>query len=195
MSHSTQALVKSARAPRRPASAPHVETLIHFVRGQKVILDADLAALYDVSTKRLNEAVKRNPKRFPADYLFQLTRKEAENLRSQIATSSGEAQVHGGRRYTPYAFTEHGVVMVSAVLNSERAIRMSVFVVNAFVRIRELVTKSQNLSKRVAKLEQGQHATMSVIESLVEDIERVAIDVAHIKTTPLPKKRRIGFGD
>ncbi len=100
------------------------------------MLDADLAELYGVSTKRLKEQIKRNRERFPADFLFQLNASEVKNLRSHFATSKKE---HGGRRYAPYAFTEHGAIMLAAVLNSPRAIEVSVFVVRAFVRLREML--------------------------------------------------------
>ena len=153
---STQPLV--SLAPARP-----VETMIHLIRGQKVIFDADLAQLYAVETKQLNRAVKRNPERFPPEFMFRLT--EQERLRCQVGTSKSG---RGGRRYLPYAFTEHGVVMLSSVLNSERAIQMSILVVNAFVRMRELIAANKDLSTRIDKLERGHHRTASVIEVLVE---------------------------
>jgi hypothetical protein len=154
------------------------------------MLDADLAALYEVTTKRLNEAVKRNRERFPGTFMFQLTAKEANSLRSQFATSN---EGRGGRRYLPYAFTEHGVVMLSSVLNSERAIQMSILVVNAFVPLRELITANKDLAARIEKLERGHHRTASVIEVLVEDIDRLAGEVKQIKTLPPTPRRRIGF--
>ena len=147
------------------------------------MLDSDLAALYEVETKRLNEAVKRNLERFPAAFMFQLTADEVDVLRSQIATSNSG---RGGRRYLPFAFTEHGVVMLSAVLNSPRAIEMSILVVNAFVRMRELMAANKDLAARVAKLEHGHHQTASLIEVLADEIE-------NMKKLPMPKKRRIGF--
>lgn len=171
-----------------PASP--VEQLIRVIRSNKVLLDADIASLYGVPTKRLNEAVKRNPSRFPANFMFQLTPAEADDLRSQNAASS----FHGGRRYLPYAFTEHGVVMLSAVLNSERAIHMSILVANAFVRMRELLATNRELATRVEKLERGQERTVSIIEVIVEDLDQVAQEVKDMKQTPPPpRKRRIGF--
>lgn len=175
----------SSLAPVRP-----VETLIRLIRGQKVMMDADLAALYEVTTKRLNEAVKRNRERFPGTFMFQLTAEENDSLKSQYATSN---EGRGGRRYLPYAFTEHGVVMLSSVLNSERAIQMSILVVNAFVRLRELITANKDLAARIEKLERGHHRTASVIEVLVEDIDRLAGEVKQMKTLPPAPKRRIGF--
>jgi hypothetical protein len=125
-----------------------VERRIYLIRRQKVMLDSDLAEIYQVTTKRLNEAVKRNPDRFPGDFMFQLTPVESENLRSQIATSS-----YGGRRYLPYAFTEHGVAMLSSVLNSERAIRMSILIIRAFVKLRELLATHKDVARKIEKLE------------------------------------------
>jgi hypothetical protein len=178
-------LVHESAVPAAPLG-----TLIHLIRGQKIMLDADLAVLYEVPTKRLNEAVKRNLQRFPASFMFQLTSEEAESLRSQNATSN---KGRGGSRYLPYAFTEHGVVMLSSVLNSDRAIQMSILVVNAFVRMRELITANKDLATRIEKLERGHHRTGSVIEVLVEDIDRLAHEVKQMKAVPPEPKRRIGF--
>lgn len=108
------------------------------LRGHRVLIDRDLAAIYGAATKRLNEAVKRNAKRFPEDFMFQLTDEESEHLRSHFATSSW-----GGRRYRPYAFTEHGAIQAHNVLNSPRAIEMSIFVVRAFVKLRELMASNK----------------------------------------------------
>jgi phage regulator Rha-like protein len=113
-----------------------VEPRILMLRGMRVIIDSELAELYGVRVKRLNEQVKRNAQRFPRDFMFQLSPNEQENLRSQIATSSSS---HGGRRHLPYAFTEHGAIMAATVLSTKRAIEMSVFVVRAFVRLRDLL--------------------------------------------------------
>lgn len=167
------------------------------VRGHKVMLDSDLANLYQVSTKRLNEAVKRNTKRFPATFMFRLTAEENEGLRSQTATSNIVAAQNGGRggrRYLPYAFTEHGVVMLSSVLNSDRAVEMSILVVNAFVRMRELIASNKDLANRVEKLEQSQDRTASVIEILVEDIDRIGSTLQQMQALPTPpRKSKIGF--
>src|SRR3954447_12397387 len=113
------------------------------LRGQKVILDTDLAALYGVSVKRLNQQVRRNVDRFPDDFFFQLSEDEHMNLRLQIATSSSS---YGGRRYAPLAFTEHGAIMAATVLNSQRAVEMSVFVVRAFVKLREVLSTHRELA-------------------------------------------------
>ncbi len=176
------------RATKVIALPRPVESLIHLVRGEKVMLDSDLAGLYEVSTKRLNEAVKRNHSRFPARFMFQLTREEAAPLRSQIATASKR-----NIRYQPLAFTEHGVVMLSSILNSERAVQMSILVVEAFVRMRELIATNKDIAARVEKLERGHERTASVIEVLVEDIDRLGRKVERI-TAPSPYgKRRIGY--
>ena len=139
-------------------------------RGQKVMLDSQLAELYQVPTFRLNEAVKRNQKRFPADFMFRLTRKETEILTSQIAISKKGS---GGRRTAPYAFTEHGVSMLSAVLNSDRAVQMSILIVRAFVKLREFVASRKELAGRMEKLEAAQQQTTSVITILAEEIEEL----------------------
>ena len=128
----------------------HIAGRILLIRGQKVILDSDLAELYGVPTKRLNEQVKRNITRFPADFMFVLTAEEVSSLRSQIATSN---EGRGGRRYRPYAFTEHGAIMAAAVLNSERAIQTSIFVVRAFVRLKQVLAPHKELVARLDHLE------------------------------------------
>jgi ORF6N domain len=124
-------------------------SVIRTLRGKKVILDADLARIYGVSTKALNQAVKRNLKRFPDDFLLKLSSDELENLRSQIVTSSS----HGGQRYLPYVFTENGAIMAANVLNSPEAVHMSVFVVRAFVQMRDLLGSTKELAKQLAALE------------------------------------------
>src|SRR5437867_4317305 len=125
--------------PKHPVATVPVEIIeqkIYLIRGQKVMFDADLAALYAVETKVFNQAVRRNLDRFPDDFMFQLTKEEADSLRSQIVTSKTS---RGGRRYLPYAFTEHGVSMLSAVLNSDRAVQMSILIIRAFVKLREIL--------------------------------------------------------
>lgn len=160
-----------------------VGSKILVLRNQKVILDSDLAELYGVSVKRLNEQIKRNPKRFPPDFLFTLTGPEYENLKSQNATSSSK---HGGRRYLPHAFTEHGAIMAATVLNSKRAIEMSVFVVRAFVRMREAILDNQRISAKLDELENRLDSHDGSIEELVEAIRELI--------APLPANtRRIGF--
>ena len=180
---------KTPTLPAKHLAVPRpVESLIHVIRGQKVMLDRDLAALYGVPTKRLNEAVKRNPERFPAKFMFQLSTEEANKMRSQFATAS-----RINVRYQPLAFTEHGVVMLSAVLNSQRAIQMSILVVDAFVRLRELIASNKDIAARVEKLERGHDRTASVIEVIVEDIDRLAHELKEMKAVPPVTKRKIGF--
>jgi hypothetical protein len=120
------------------------------VRGQRVMLDVDLALVYGVTTKRLNEQVRRNAGRFPADFLIRLTKQDLANLRSQIATSSW-----GGRRYAPLAFTEHGAIMAATILNSPRAVQMSVYVVRAFARMRQVVAANSKLAQELETLKQS----------------------------------------
>jgi len=162
---------------------------ILLVRGQKVILDADLAALYGVRTKRFNEQVRRNRDRFPADFMFRLTNQEFNNLRSQFATSSsGRRQTSwGGQRYLPFAFTEHGAIMAATILNTPRATEVSVFVVRAFVRLKEMVAANRELAKKLDELERR----VSHHDEAITDIVRAIRELA---TPPEPKpKRRIGF--
>jgi hypothetical protein len=124
------------------------ESRILIIRGHKVMLDVDLAEMYGIPTKRLNEQVKRNFKRFPVDFMFQLTQEEAEFLRSQIATSKKGS---GGRRYLPLAFTELGVAMLSTVLNSERAILVNIEIMRAFVRLRQVLSKHKDLTRNLSR--------------------------------------------
>ena len=147
------------------ASVEQIESRIFVIRGQKVMLDADLAELYGVETKRFNEQVRRNIERFPEDFMFQLTPGEYANLKSQFVTSSLRSQFatsnnsvdepagRGGRRYLPYAFTEHGAIMAASVLNSPRAVETSVQVVRAFVRLRQILASNAELSRKLALLE------------------------------------------
>jgi len=160
-----------------------VESRILILRHRRVILDVDIAHLYGVPVKRLNEQVKRNQERFPSDFMFQLTRKEHAALRSQIATSK---KTRGGRRYTPYALTEHGAIMAATVLNSKRAVRMSVFVVRAFVRLREMLATNRRLAGKIAELENGLDTHDSVIQDLIEAIKELLTPEAR-------PRRRIGF--
>ena len=134
---------------RSVAAVRPMESLIRIIRGQKIILDTDLAALYQVETRTLNQAVRRNMDRFPEDFMFQLTVEEAESLRSQIVISNVG---RGGRRSLPYAFTEHGVVMLSSVLRSPRAAQMNIFVARAFVRLRELIAGNKDLAVRIREV-------------------------------------------
>jgi hypothetical protein len=139
----------------KPAVAADVVSQIRIIRGQRVLLDAGLAALYGVTTKRFNEQVRRNRERFPADFLMQLTDSEAKSLRSQIATSKQTAAGRGGRRYQPYAFTEHGAIMAATILNSPRAVEMSVYVVRAFVKLRDVLASHADLARKLEIVEKS----------------------------------------
>ena len=125
-----------------------IQNLIYEIRGHRVMLDSDLASLYEVETKRLNEAVKRNIKRFPAHFMFQLSKEEWQNLRSQIATFKDDI-----RKYTPYVFTEQGVAMLSSVLRSEKAIQVNIQIMDTFVRMRQWAIENKDLAKRLSELE------------------------------------------
>ena len=134
---------------KRLIPVARVAAQIYVIRGQTVMFDADLAALYGVETRALVQAVKRNAERFPQDVMFQLTEKEAEHLRSQFVTSSW-----GGRRYNPYAFTEHGVAMLSSVLRSKRAVEVHITIVRTFVRLRRILATHEDLARKVAQHDQ-----------------------------------------
>jgi phage regulator Rha-like protein len=166
-----------------PNPAHDLGQLILTLRGQRVILDADLAALYEVSTKRLNEQVKRNADRFPAEFAFQPTRQELTNLRSQIATSS----LHGGRRYLPYVFTEHGVLMAANVLNSPRAVAVSVALIKAFVRLREVLATHQVVAKRLAEVEKTLVTHDAALRDIYQRIKPLLLP------PPDPPRKKIGF--
>ena len=159
-----------------------------------MILDTDLAPIYGVPTKRLNQAVKRNAKRFPPDFLFQLTAEESNSLRSQIVTlKSGRGQ---HRKFLPYAFTENGAIMAANVLNSPEAVRMSVFVVRAFVQMRDLLGSTKELAKQLAALEKKLTARLDEHEvAIVEVLRRVMeiLDPPPPPPEPEQPKRRIGF--
>jgi hypothetical protein len=156
---------------------------ILFLRGYKVLLDADLAALYGVETRVLLQAVKRNLERFPDDFLLQLTAEEWTTLRSQSVISNAD---RGGRRYAPYAFTEQGVAMLSSVLNSKRAISVNIEVMRAFVRMRELISSNKELAQKLAELERK-------IATHDQSITGILKAIRELMNPPLPKRRGIGF--
>jgi hypothetical protein len=187
-----------------------IESVILTLRGQKVVLDADLARIYGVATKVLNQAVKRNAERFPPDFLFQLKPQEVVEMRaqfmaassvkadaaqpverkvdegnwSQIVTSSGK---HRGASYRPYAFTEHGAIMAATVLNSPRAVQMSVFVVRAFIKMREQLLNRSEMEKRLAEIEQGLMSHDAALRDLYAKIRPLLL------APPDPPKKPIGF--
>jgi hypothetical protein len=158
------------------------------LRGHRALLDSELAALYGVTTKRLNEQVKRNADRFPADFIFRLTRTETEALnRSQNATGS---QKHRDPRSSPYAFTEHGAIMAAMVLNSPRAVEMSVYVVRAFVQLREMLASNKELARRFAQLETRLDKKLTTHD---EAIAAILSAIRQLMHAPVPKRRPIGF--
>lgn len=180
----TSGTLKTTTPAIEPLSIGEVAQRITIIRGQRVLLDADLARFYGETTKRLNQQVNRNRARFPEDFMFQLTAEEFANLRLQSATSSSG---HGGRRYAPLAFTEHGAIMASMVLASERATALSVYVVRAFVELRALVNTNKELAGKVQALERK----VSVHE---RNIAELADSMAELLATPpAPPKRPIGF--
>ena len=164
----------------------HIEPLILDIRGHKVMLDKDLAKLYGISTKRLNEQVGRNRKRFPEDFVFQIVPEEADSLRSQNATLKAGRGQH--RKYLPYAFTEHGAIMAATVLNSPRAVEVSVFVVRAFVKLRHLALGHKELAAKLDELERKVAGHGDAIRQLVGAIRQL---MAPPEEKP---KRRFGFG-
>jgi ORF6N domain len=177
---------KTAAAPADGLPVPMelIARRIYSIRGQRVMIDADLADLYQVPTKALNQAVRRNLERFPEDFMFRLDKEELENWRSQIVTSNPAAIM--GLRRPPYAFTEHGVAMLSSALRSKRAVQMNILIVRAFVQIRELLASNKELAERIERLEAGQKEHASIIEILADEID-------DLKQLPEPPRRPIGF--
>jgi hypothetical protein len=165
-----------------------IERKIYLIRGEKVMLDADLAELYGVTTKRLNEQVKRNADRFPADFAFQLTAEEWKNLKgqdtgynwSQIATGS---QKHRDPRFLPWAFAEHGAIMAATVLNSKQAVAMSVYVVRTFIRLRQILASNAELARKLEALEKKYDAQFKVVFDAIRQL----------MAQPEPKEKKIGF--
>jgi ORF6N domain len=154
------------------------------LRRQRIILDADLAALYGVPTKALNQAVKRNADRFPEDFMFRLTRAETETLnRSQIVTGSHK---HRDPRFPPFGFTEHGAIMAATILNSPRAVEMSLYIVRAFVRLRELLASNTALARKLDELERKHQHHDEAITAILSAIRELT-------NPPAPKRRSIGF--
>jgi len=162
-----------------PASA--VNHKIYFLRKTRVMLDSDLAQLYGVNTSRLNEAVQRNRNRFPKDFMFQLTKKDLQVLRSQFAISKSSGS--GGRRFLPYAFTEHGVAMLSSVLHSDRAVQVNIAIMRAFLQIRAMLATHEDLRRKIMEMEKRYdskfHAVFATLRQMLE--------------TPVPPKKQIGF--
>lgn len=179
------------KAPSPTASVANIVRTILVLRRKRVILDADLAALYGVTTKRLNEQVKRNRNRFPEDFMFRLNTEESAVLRSQFATSKTlPKDGRGGARYQPFAFTEHGAIMAATVLNSPRAVEMSLYVVRAFVRLRELLASNQELARRLDQLEARIEKKLTSHDNA---IAAMLSAIRNLMNPPAPKRRGIGF--
>jgi len=160
-----------------------IEKMIYVIRGKKVMLDSDLAKLYEVDTRTLNQAVKRNIKRFPSDFMFQLSKQEHEDLISQIVISKTG---RGGRRKMPLVFTENGVAMLSGILNSERAISVNIAIMRTFTKIREYLANDESLSERMKKIEVGSDKLFKIVFQRLDNLEAEA--------PVLPKRRkRIGL--
>jgi ORF6N domain len=160
-----------------------IERRIYLIRGHKVMIDVDLAELYGVPTKRLNEQVRRNSKRFPADFMFKLTKEEEENLRSQFATSRSG---HGGRRSLPYAFTEQGVTMLSSVLNSEQAIAVNIMIMRAFVKLRQMLESNEELNRKFAAVIRKLSTHDKYFKIVFDELKRLT-------EQPAPSRKEIGF--
>ena len=156
-----------------------IEQHIFLIRGQKVMLDYDLAKLYGVKTKILNQAVKRNIKRFPRDFMFQLNLQEVRSSRSQFVTLKRGENI----KYLPYAFTEHGILMLSSVLNSERAVQVNIEIMRAFVRLREMIASNKELSRRLDELEKKYNSQFKVVFDAIREL----------MTPPPVPHRGIGF--
>ena len=170
---------KSPTSAMIPAAA--ISHRIYFIRKTRIMLDADLAQLYGVTTKNLTKAVKRNANRFPADFMFQLKPKEIQFLRFQSGTSSRTK--HGGRRYKPYGFTEHGVAMLSSVLRSDRAVQVNIAIMRAFLQLRAMLATHEDLRRKISEMEKRYdakfHAVFATLRQMLE--------------TPIPSQRQIGF--
>lgn len=172
-------------------AATDISHLIYTVRGQRVILDADLARIYGVETRVLNQAVKRNRRKFPGDFLFKLTAAEVRELnRSQIVIGS---QRHRDFRFPPHAFTEHGAIMAANVLNSPRTDQMSLFVIRAFVKMRSLFGEHRALARQLAALDKRLTQRLDGHEGAIVDVLRRLMDLLDPPPMPEPKRRRIGF--
>jgi hypothetical protein len=186
-----QKRISSAGQPAVPVEL--IVRRIYLLRGQKVMLDNSLAELYQVTTGNLNLAVRRNSERFPDDFMFQLTDEEFKNLRLQFASSSS---IYGGRRYLPFAFTEHGVAMLSSVLNSERAVQMSIFIVRAFVKLREVLGTHKALALKIEQMAAAQKDHAALFDIVIKDIQNLdtkfTTEIRKLKS-PRRRKSRIGF--
>ena len=172
---------KKPIANNLPIPASLIERRIYLIRDYEVMLDSDLAELYQIQTKAMNRAVRRNAERFPKDFMFQLTEIENESLRCQIGTSN---EGRGGRRTLAYAFTEHGVAMLSSVLHSNRAILMNIYIIRAFIQLRKMLLEHKELNSRLQKVERVQKFHGEILAGMAHDIKKLK--------NP-PKTNAIGF--
>ena len=169
-----------------------IDELIVTIRSQRVVLGDDLARIYGVETRVLNQAVRRNAEKFPSDFMFQATREEAaeaQRLRSQFVILKRGQHL----KYPPYAFTEHGAIMAANILNSPRAVQMSVFVVRAFIRMREMLTDTRQLARKLAKLERELKGRLDIHEGAIVEILQRVMGILDPPRLPEPKRREIGF--
>jgi phage regulator Rha-like protein len=176
---------KKTPTPARnlPVPVEMIERRIYLIRGKKVMLDSDLAELYEVETKALNRAVRRNLDRFPEDFMFQLTKEETESLRFQIGTSK---EGRGGRRYLPYVFTEQGVAMLSSVLNSERAVQVNIVIMRTFVKLREMLQSNDELNRKLTAIERKLVVHDAQFKIVFDELRKMI-------AAPEKPRRQIGF--
>jgi phage regulator Rha-like protein len=193
--HSERSIERKKMRRRRSTAvdAVHIESLILTIRTERVILDSDLAALYGVETRVLNQAVKRNIDKFPDDFMFRLTRDEAQQWR-RSRSQSVILKRGSNIKYVPFAFTEHGAIMAANVLNSPRAVQMSVFVVRAFVRMRVALTRNKELAHKLAELERELKKRLDMHETAIVGILQRIMNLIDPPALPEPKRRPIGFG-
>jgi hypothetical protein len=190
-----------AKKSQLPIPIEQIDGMIQTIRDARVILDRDLAKIYGIPTSRFNEAIKRNRRRFPPDFMFQLTREEFDSLTSQFAMSKRENSPQiamskarrGGRRTLPYAFTEHGALQAANVLRSPRAVQMSVFVIRAFVKMRQALRGTPQLARKLAELEEKLTARLDVHEAAVVKVLQEVMQILNPPPLPEPPRRRIGF--
>jgi hypothetical protein len=195
-----------AKKTNLPIAVEQIDGMIRTIRGVRVMLDRDLAKIYGVPTKAFNQAVKRNRQRFPEDFMFRLTQEEAKALqvsRSQTVTSSQRKDLlrsqfvtsnqRGGPRYLPYAFTEYGALMAANILNSTRAVQMSIFVVRAFAKMREALRGTPELARKLAALEKKLTGRLDVHEAAIVEVLQEVMQILNPPPPPEPPRRRIGF--
>src|SRR5262249_501101 len=179
-----------AKKPKSLIAIEQIDAMIHTIRGVRVMLDRDLAKIYGVPTFRFNEAIKRNRDRFPPDFMFELTREQFDCLISQNAMSKPG---RGGRRTLPYAFTEHGALQAANVLRSQRAVQMSVFVIRAFVKMREALRGTPELARKLTQLEKKLTDRLDIHEAAIVEVLQEVMQILTPPPKPEPPQRRIGF--